>query len=186
MTGGRTLAASVKAIFHQFLTQKVHSILMDFLLTILLVLLALNLWAFGLFGWDKMRAEQGGWRVSEASLLGVALIGGIGGAYAGRAFFRHKTRKKSFSDSLQFIGFFQLVALTFCGVFFYEPGGLSKPAQAEVVQTFAQRPPSNAYYRNCDAARSAGVAPIYRGDPGYRSSLDGDNDGIACEPSRGR
>lgn len=38
------------------------------------------------------------------------------------------------------------------------------------------------YYRNCDAARAAGVAPIYRGEPGYREGMDGDNDGIACEP----
>jgi hypothetical protein len=40
-------------------------------------------------------------------------------------------------------------------------------------------------YRNCDAARRAGVAPIYRGDPGYSTRLDGDLDGIACEPYRG-
>ncbi len=37
------------------------------------------------------------------------------------------------------------------------------------------------YYENCDAARAAGAAPIHRGDPGYGSHLDGDNDGIACE-----
>lgn len=38
-----------------------------------------------------------------------------------------------------------------------------------------------AYYQNCTAARAAGAAPLYRGDPGYRSALDRDNDGIACE-----
>ncbi|WP_414687635.1 excalibur calcium-binding domain-containing protein [Mycobacterium sp.] len=37
------------------------------------------------------------------------------------------------------------------------------------------------YYANCAAARAAGVAPLHRGDPGYRSGLDRDNDGIACE-----
>lgn len=41
------------------------------------------------------------------------------------------------------------------------------------------------YYPNCDAARAAGVAPIYAGSPGYRDTLDGDSDGIACEPYRG-
>ena len=159
---------------------------MAFILALVLAFAALNLWTFVLFGWDKMRAEQGGWRVSETSLLSLALIGGIGGAYAGRALFRHKTRKKSFSNALQYIGFFQLVVLTFCGVYFYEPGGLATPARAEKVQTFAQRPQMNVYYRNCSAARSAGAAPLYRGDPGYRSPLDRDNDGIACEPYRGR
>lgn len=47
-------------------------------------------------------------------------------------------------------------------------------------------PPAGAYYWNCDAARAAGVAPIYAGEPGYREELDGDRDGIACEPYRGR
>jgi hypothetical protein len=42
----------------------------------------------------------------------------------------------------------------------------------------------SAYYPNCNAARAAGVAPIYRGARGYRSELDGDGDGIACEPIR--
>jgi hypothetical protein len=42
-----------------------------------------------------------------------------------------------------------------------------------------------AYYRNCDAARSAGAAPLRVGDPGYRSALDADSDGVACEPYYG-
>lgn len=41
------------------------------------------------------------------------------------------------------------------------------------------------YYRNCNAARAAGAAPIYIGQPGFRPELDGDSDGIACEPLRG-
>lgn len=40
---------------------------------------------------------------------------------------------------------------------------------------------SSVYYSNCAAAKAAGVAPLHRGDPGYRSGLDRDNDGIACE-----
>lgn len=38
-----------------------------------------------------------------------------------------------------------------------------------------------ANYRNCAAARAAGVAPIYFGEPGYRPALDRDQDGVACE-----
>lgn len=41
--------------------------------------------------------------------------------------------------------------------------------------------PSGVYYQNCSAVRSAGKAPLYRGEPGYRSALDRDNDGVACE-----
>lgn len=37
------------------------------------------------------------------------------------------------------------------------------------------------HYRNCDSARAAGAAPVKRGQPGYGSHLDRDNDGIGCE-----
>lgn len=40
------------------------------------------------------------------------------------------------------------------------------------------------YYKNCSHARAAGVTPILRGEPGYASHLDRDNDGIACESRR--
>ncbi|WP_141629948.1 excalibur calcium-binding domain-containing protein [Salinibacterium sp. PAMC 21357] len=39
----------------------------------------------------------------------------------------------------------------------------------------------SAYYKNCTAARAAGAAPVYRGDPGYGTHLDRDRDGIGCE-----
>jgi hypothetical protein len=38
-----------------------------------------------------------------------------------------------------------------------------------------------AYYANCADARRAGAAPIHSWQPGYRSEMDGDGDGIACE-----
>ena len=37
------------------------------------------------------------------------------------------------------------------------------------------------YYKNCSEARKAGVTPLHEGDPGYRSGLDRDHDGTACE-----
>jgi hypothetical protein len=49
----------------------------------------------------------------------------------------------------------------------------------------ASRPSSpGIYFPNCAAARAAGAAPIYRGQPGYRPALDRDNDGVACEARR--
>ncbi len=48
-------------------------------------------------------------------------------------------------------------------------------------KTAPKAAPKSAYYKNCTAARAAGVTPIYRGQPGYASHLDRDNDGIACE-----
>jgi hypothetical protein len=37
------------------------------------------------------------------------------------------------------------------------------------------------YYPNCAAVRADGAAPLRRGEPGYASHLDRDNDGVACE-----
>lgn len=36
-------------------------------------------------------------------------------------------------------------------------------------------------FRNCSEARSAGAAPVRRGDAGYARHLDRDDDGIGCE-----
>lgn len=41
--------------------------------------------------------------------------------------------------------------------------------------------PQKAHYPDCAAARAAGAAPLFRGEPGYAANLDHDNDGIACE-----
>nr|WP_309224076.1 MULTISPECIES: excalibur calcium-binding domain-containing protein [unclassified Mycobacteroides] len=41
-------------------------------------------------------------------------------------------------------------------------------------------------YPSCAAARAAGAAPIYRGQPGYSSKLDRDGDGVACESGSSR
>jgi hypothetical protein len=40
------------------------------------------------------------------------------------------------------------------------------------------------YYSGCNEVRGAGKAPLLAGQPGYRSDMDGDGDGIACEPIR--
>jgi endonuclease YncB( thermonuclease family) len=62
------------------------------------------------------------------------------------------------------------------------PAMLAQPAFRE--RAIVPRQPSA--FRNCAAARAAGVAPLYRGQPGYGAHMDSDGDGIACEPYRGR
>ncbi|MBF4548843.1 excalibur calcium-binding domain-containing protein [Pseudoclavibacter sp. VKM Ac-2888] len=57
-----------------------------------------------------------------------------------------------------------------------EPETAPVPLAAEPVEQ-----PSNVYYKNCTAARDAGAAPVYSGDPGYGPHLDRDGDGIGCE-----
>ena len=56
-------------------------------------------------------------------------------------------------------------------------------AAAQAAQKAAQAPAPApaASYANCTAAKNAGAAPLYRGQPGYSSALDRDGDGVACE-----
>lgn len=60
------------------------------------------------------------------------------------------------------------------------PQTSAEPPPAVPVPLIPQTPAS-VYYPNCAAARAAGAAPLYIGEPGYRPGLDRDGDGIACE-----
>lgn len=52
--------------------------------------------AFGMYRADKRAAERGAWRVPEAHLHAVSLLGGWPGALVARPFLRHKTTKQPF------------------------------------------------------------------------------------------
>jgi hypothetical protein len=56
----------------------------------------------------------------------------------------------------------------------------SSSRQAPTVQR-ARPSGGTVHYQNCSEARAAGAAPVRRGQPGYASHLDRDNDGIGCE-----
>lgn len=67
------------------------------------------------------------------------------------------------------------------------------PAAAGPLHPLApasRRPPAGhlpgGAFRNCAEARAAGAAPVRRGQPGYGPHLDRDNDGIGCEPYKGK
>lgn len=60
------------------------------------VLAALNLWAFASFGADKRKARLNKPRTPESTLLLLAAVGGVLGAWLGVRVFRHKNRKKAF------------------------------------------------------------------------------------------
>jgi hypothetical protein len=69
-----------------------------------------------------------------------------------------------------------------------EPGGIvetAAPVSARPVGPAPEAPEAPVYFAGCNEVRAAGLAPLFRGQPGYRSGMDGDDDGIACEPYRG-
>ena len=66
-------------------------------------LLAVNIVTFLLYGIDKYKAKKGKWRISEATLLTMAAIGGSIGAWAGMRLWHHKTMHKKFKYGIPVI-----------------------------------------------------------------------------------
>ena len=62
----------------------------------ILLLVAVNLVSFTLYGLDKLKAKKGLWRIRESTLLLIALLGGSVGALLGMEVFRHKTKHWQF------------------------------------------------------------------------------------------
>ena len=66
-------------------------------------LLAVNITSFLLYGIDKYKAKKGRWRISEATLLLMAVIGGSIGAWVGMRIWHHKTMHKKFKYGIPII-----------------------------------------------------------------------------------
>ena len=76
-------------------------------------LLAINVLAFVVYGVDKWKARQGRWRVPEATLLGLAALGGSVGAWVAMQLFRHKTKKNKFRYGVPIMFVLQLAAVLY-------------------------------------------------------------------------
>ena len=76
-------------------------------------LLAVNVLTFVVFGLDKLKAFRGRWRVPEATLLGLAALGGSVGAWLAMQLFRHKTQKKKFRYGVPALFVLQVAAVVY-------------------------------------------------------------------------
>ena len=72
-------------------------------------LIIINLITFLLYGIDKLKAKKGKWRISEATLLLLAIIGGSIGAWLGIKIWHHKTLHKKFIYGIPLIIIAQIV-----------------------------------------------------------------------------
>ena len=69
----------------------------------LLYLVAVNLVTFFIYGIDKFKSKRAKWRVPEATLLGLAAVGGSIGAWLGMKLWHHKTLHKKFRYGIPLI-----------------------------------------------------------------------------------
>ncbi|MBR4649237.1 MAG: DUF1294 domain-containing protein [Bacteroidaceae bacterium] len=76
-------------------------------------LLAENVLTFIVYGVDKWKAQRGRWRVPEATLMGLAALGGSVGAWLAMQLFRHKTQKKKFRYGVPALFVLQVAAVLF-------------------------------------------------------------------------
>ena len=76
---------------------------------LLIYLLTINALGFAFMLDDKQRARKKRWRIPEATLLTVAILGGSAGCFLGMRLCRHKTRKPKFSIGIPVILLLQLL-----------------------------------------------------------------------------
>lgn len=81
---------------------------------VLAYLAVINVVTFFMYGIDKWKAKRSKWRIPEATLLLMAVLGGSLGAWLGMKLWHHKTLHKKFRYGIPLILVAQiaLIALT--------------------------------------------------------------------------
>lgn len=78
-----------------------------------LYLLIINAVGFLIMHADKQKARKNLWRIPEATLFAIALIGGSLGCFMGMRLFRHKTKHLTFSLGLPLLLAVHVILLIF-------------------------------------------------------------------------
>lgn len=76
-------------------------------------LIFINIITFMMYGIDKLKAKKGKWRISEATLLMMAIVGGSIGAWAGMRIWHHKTMHKKFQYGIPAIIIMQIALVVY-------------------------------------------------------------------------
>ena len=76
-------------------------------------LLAINAVAFIVYGIDKYKAKKAKWRIPEATLLLLAVVGGSVGAWIGMKVWHHKTMHKKFKYGIPAILLIQIALMAY-------------------------------------------------------------------------
>ena len=78
---------------------------------LIIYFIAINVATFFTFGIDKWKAKNSKWRIREAALLGLAVLGGSIGAWLGMKVWHHKTMHKKFKYGIPAIIIVQLLII---------------------------------------------------------------------------
>ena len=87
---------------------------MNILTAILIYIAIISIITFLCFGIDKWKAKAHKWRIKEATLIGLCIIGGSIGGLLGMHLFRHKTKKPLFFIGIPLILIAQIAIIIIC------------------------------------------------------------------------
>ena len=76
-------------------------------------LLGINAVTFIVYGIDKYKAKKAKWRIPEATLLLLAVVGGSVGAWMGMKIWHHKTMHKKFKYGIPAILLIQIALMAY-------------------------------------------------------------------------
>ena len=76
-------------------------------------LLVINAATFIIYGIDKDKAKKAKWRISEATLLTMAAVGGSIGAWLGMKAWHHKTLHRKFKYGVPIILLIQIALMIY-------------------------------------------------------------------------
>ena len=76
-------------------------------------IIVINLIGFALMGLDKRKAQRSAYRIPEATLFTIALMGGSLGCVIGMFLFRHKTKHWYFKFGMPIILILQISLVVF-------------------------------------------------------------------------
>ena len=76
-------------------------------------LLGINAVTFIVYGIDKYKAKKAKWRIPEATLLLLAVLGGSVGAWMGMKVWHHKTMHKKFKYGIPAILLIQIALMAY-------------------------------------------------------------------------
>lgn len=85
--------------------------MLDLTKILIIYFVTINVATFLVYGVDKWKAKRSKWRITEAALLLLAVLGGSMGALLGMKVWRHKTMHKKFKYGIPLIIIVQVVVV---------------------------------------------------------------------------
>ena len=133
---------------------------------VIVYLVVINMATFLTYGIDKWMAKKSLWRIREASLLGLAVLGGSIGAWLGMKVWHHKTMHKKFKYGIPLILVVQIVIVLLTSCKTKQAVELSAPIHSHQVE---QEHSSNVFLVMYD--EKVGKAPLQKAVKAYKCEV---------------